>query len=209
MPAAFLILSFLQPVGLHWLCAIVLGAPFTLLTSPFFLYPHPTFLSLSLYNPSRSRSIWFFSMGKIKKKPPFSNDDFFCCCLTSKPRTPTHAPPRAVVWGVFTHRQLRSHPLSSWTFWTFTPSWTLLTFFLLLLPPFCVHPTVWTITLHSIPKTSLRLCNASWYDWIFLFVCLLLTIGDSSRSYKSKKNKKKHMKGRKKYFKKCRQTKKG
>lgn len=118
--------------------------------------------------------------------------------------------PRAVVWGVFTHRQLRSHPLSSWTFWTFTPSWTLLTFFLLLLPPFCVHPTVWTITLHSIPKTSLRLCNASWYDWIFLFVCLLLIIGDNSLRYKSKKRtKKKHMKGRKKHpKKKCRQTKK-
>lgn len=113
--------------------------------------------------------------------------------------------PHAVVWGVFTHRQLRSHPLSSWTFWTFTPSWTLLTFFLLLLPPFCVHPTVWTITLHSIPKTSLRLCNASWYDWIFLFVCLLLIIGDDSLRYKSKKNKKKnqqHTKRKKKYTKK-------
>lgn len=77
MPAAFLILSFLQPVGLHWLCAIVLGAPFTLLTSPFFLYPHPTFLSLSLYNPSRSRSIWFFSMGKIKKNLHFLMMIFF------------------------------------------------------------------------------------------------------------------------------------
>lgn len=77
MPAAFLILSFLQPVGLHWLCAIVLGAPFTLLTSPFFLYPHPTFLSFSLYNPSRSRSIWFFSMGKIKKNLHFLMMIFF------------------------------------------------------------------------------------------------------------------------------------
>lgn len=92
MPAAFLILSSLQPVGLHWLCAIVLGAPFTLLTRPSFYPPH--LLSLSIPpSLSCSRSIWFFSMGKIQKTPFFLNDDFFCCRLTSKPRTPTHAPP--------------------------------------------------------------------------------------------------------------------
>lgn len=95
MPAAFLILSSLQPVGLHWLCAIVLGAPFTLLTSPSFSpLPSPF---LYLYPPpslSRSRSIWFFSMGKIQKLHFLMMIFFFCCCrLTSKPRTPAHAPP--------------------------------------------------------------------------------------------------------------------
>lgn len=118
--------------------------------------------------------------------------------------------------GVFTHRQLRSHLLSSWTVWTFTP----MNFIDLLPPPspppptpFCVHPAVWTITLHSIPKTSLRLCNASWYDWIYYFffvcVCLLLIIEDTSLSWKRTKR----MKGLKKKKilkkeKKCRQKEK-
>lgn len=54
------------------------------LTFSLFLSPPPPLLSLSLH--------LIFLDGK-DSKTPFSNDDFFCCCLTSKPRTPTHAPP--------------------------------------------------------------------------------------------------------------------
>lgn len=88
MPAAFLILSSLQPVGLHWLCAIVLGAPFTLLTSPSFSPPSPHLFSMPLL-----LSLHLIFLDGKDSKTPFSNDDFFCCCLTSKPRTPAHAPP--------------------------------------------------------------------------------------------------------------------
>lgn len=74
------------------MCAIVLGAPFTLLTSPSF-YPLPH-LFLSFYPPlPLSLSLHLIFLDGKDSKTPFSNDDFFCCCLTSKPRTPTHAPP--------------------------------------------------------------------------------------------------------------------
>lgn len=184
MPAAFLILSFLQPVGLHWLCAIVLGAPFTLLTPPppLSLYPHPT--SLSLYNPSRSCSIWFFSMGKIKKLH-FSNDDFFCCCLTSKPRTPTHAPPPCSGVGSVYAPSAAQPSSVLLNFLNFHP---LMNFIDLLPPP----PTPLLCSSNCLddnspfhPQKPLWDC-AMLADMIgfFLFVCLLLIIGDSSLRYK-------------------------
>ncbi|MED6263298.1 hypothetical protein CHARACLAT_003197 [Characodon lateralis] len=99
---------------------MVLGAPFTLLTSLLSLYlprPHLFSLSFSVTPPPLSLSLHLIFLNGKDSKTPFSNEDFFVsvCRLTSKPRTPTHAPPSVqwCVWGVFTHRQLRSHPLSS------------------------------------------------------------------------------------------------
>lgn len=63
----------------HLLLFLPLPLTFSLSLPPL---PLPLLLSLHL----------IFLDGK-DSKPPFSNDDFFCCRLTSKPRTPAHAPP--------------------------------------------------------------------------------------------------------------------
>lgn len=59
---------------------------------PLFLPPLTFSLSLSPPLPLSLSLHLIFLDGK-DSKTPFSNDDFFCCRLTSKPRTPTHAPP--------------------------------------------------------------------------------------------------------------------
>lgn len=139
----------------------MLGAPFTLLTCPSSFYPSPHLFSLSLFPLPLSLSLHLIFLDGKDSKTPFSNDDFFCCRLTSKPRTPTHAPPpRGGVRSVYAP----SAAQPSSVFLNFLNFHPLMNFIDLLPPPptpFCVHPTVRTITLHSIPKTSLRLCNAS------------------------------------------------
>lgn len=197
MPAAFLILSSLQPLGLHWLCAIVSGAPFTLLLLPFSTplpFPHPSPSLFLYFYPSFYRFIWFFSMGKIQKTP-FSNDFLLLFNIQTThadtrtpPPLPTprggagnvSAPPAAQPSSVFSNFFELSPPHE--LYWPPSSASSL-----------CVHPTVWTITLHSIPKTSLWDCAmlADVIGFSFFLFCLLLIIGDNSLRYKLKKNNKK------------------